>query len=67
VQVVQILHPLMIDWDDQGVSHRYEALKAAGEIREMRGVQTLPLYRFDRKTGRLVKRNEPLPVLGKEL
>ena len=66
VQVVQIVHPLLIDFDDEGVADRYRQLKDSGEIHEMRGVQTLPLYRFDRRRGHLVKRNDPLPVLGKE-
>ena len=66
VQVAQVIHPLLIDFDDPVVAQRYEELQASGELRSMRGIQTLTLYRFDRKQGRLVKRNEPLPVLGKE-
>lgn len=67
-EIIQVVNEYKIDVDDAKVAERVEQLKATGELKtRFAGAWVLPLYVLDRSASTLVKRNDPLPIVGKPL
>jgi pilus assembly protein CpaF len=68
IEVAQVFHEFSLDYENEDLMTAVEDLKAQRRLRVVRdSIMVLPLYQLDPKTHNLVKRNEPLPMLNKEL